>query len=68
MKYTNRLRGHRAERRTSQIDLAIAAGIPRFRYWQIENGYMEPTDEEKAALARELQASVGDLFPVSRVA
>lgn len=63
MRYTNRLRVLRAETRTTQLDLAAKVGIHINRYWRIENGYLEPTPRERAALARALKADVAVAFP-----
>lgn len=62
MKPNARLRGRRNERGLSQMDAAIEIGIGRYRYWQIENGYMDPTPAEKDALAKLLETGVDDLF------
>ena len=62
-KNNNRLKVLRAERGLSQLDTAIAAAIPQHRYWLIENGYREVNPDERAALARALDASESDLFP-----
>lgn len=59
----NRLRILRAERRQSQLDTAIASRIPASRYWRIENGYAEPTPEERERLARVLKVQESDAFP-----
>lgn len=40
------------------MDLALKAGLSRDRYWRIENGYEQPTLNERHALARALR--VGD--------
>lgn len=63
MKYPNRLRVQRAERRITQIDTALKANIPHSRYWRIENGYDEPTEPERKRLARVLKSDVETIFP-----
>ena len=63
MKYPNRLRVQRAERRITQIDTALKAAIPQSRYWRIENGYDEATEAERKRLARVLKTDVDTLFP-----
>ena len=63
MKASNRLRVLRAERRITQLDLALKARITLNRYWRIENGYLNPTPEERERLARALRASPGEAFP-----
>lgn len=61
---TNTLRVRRAERRMSQMQLAEAAGISHNRYWRIEAGHAEPTDNEQRAIASALNVSVAIAFPV----
>lgn len=53
----------RADKQKSQIDTAMAAKIPEGRYWRIENGYLEPTREERAAIAAALDVSEAEAFP-----
>jgi transcriptional regulator with XRE-family HTH domain len=59
----NRLRLLRAERRLNQLDTALASRISASRYWRIENGYTQPTDAERATLARVLKTDVATAFP-----
>ena len=59
----NTLRIRRAERRLSQRALAKRARIQHDRYWRIQNDYAEPTDTERAALARVLGLPDDELFP-----
>lgn len=63
MKVSNRLKVLRAEKGTSQLDTAIAIRIGRDRYWRIENGYQEPTDQERASLARYFGVGEQEIFP-----
>jgi transcriptional regulator with XRE-family HTH domain len=58
-----RLRVLRAEHRISQIDLAREIGIGPYRCWQIENGYAEPTPDERAAFAKFFEVTESDVFP-----
>jgi transcriptional regulator with XRE-family HTH domain len=60
-KQRNRLKVLRAERAVTQMDLALAAGLSRDRYWRIENGYDYPTDRERARLAKALRVTPADL-------
>ena len=60
---SNRLRVIRAEQRVSQLRLGLAAGIHPTRLWRIENGYTEPTDPERAAIARALDVSEAEVWP-----
>lgn len=61
----NRLRLVRAEKRISQLDTALAIGISQSKLSLIENSYVEPTAEERAALARVLGVDESDVFPES---
>lgn len=63
MKFSNRLRVLRADRRISQMDLALEVGMGRDRLWRIENGYTEPTEDEMVAIANALGAQVDEAFP-----
>lgn len=63
MKYANRLRVVRAEKRKSQMDTATEAAMSLNRYWRIENGYVEATSDERAALARVLGVEESEAFP-----
>jgi transcriptional regulator with XRE-family HTH domain len=60
-KTTNRLRVLRAEKRIPQEVLAHHAGIKPSRYWRIEHGLKDPTDDECRALARVLGVRRSDL-------
>lgn len=63
MKQTNRLRVLRAERRITQMDAAAKSKIGVTRFWRIENGYAEPTPEERERLAKLFKVSESDVFP-----
>lgn len=68
-KSRNRLKVLRAEREITQMDLALKVGLSRDRYWRIENGYEEPTDDERARLSKALRAETSELWPTeARVA
>lgn len=70
----NRLRVLRAERRASdrrgwsQMDVARRAKMSNFRYWQIENGYVEATDQERTDLARVFKVDSDAVFPQRAIA
>ena len=67
-KQANRLRVARAERGVTQIDLALKAGLSLSRYWRIENGYEQPTDTERAKLAKALRVDEAALgFPMPAI-
>lgn len=51
------------DRNTSQIVLAKKAGIHETRLSKIVNGHIEPTPDEKKAIARALRTPVTVLFP-----
>lgn len=59
----NRLRILRAERRASQLYVALSASIHPTRLWKLENGYAEPTVAERAAIARVLEVSEEEIWP-----
>lgn len=63
----NRLRVVRAEKRISQLDTALAIGLSQSKLSLIENGYTEPTPEERADLARVLGVTESELFPTEVV-
>jgi putative transcriptional regulator len=62
-KLTNRLRVLRAERRMSQMALGRRVGISQARISSIENGYAEPSANERKKIARTLKVTVADAFP-----
>ena len=53
----NRLRVLRAELDITQMDVARKAGIQLTRYWRIENGYDQPSETERAKLAKALRVA-----------
>ncbi len=61
---TNRLRVVRAEKRKSQLDTALAVGISQSTLSLIENGYVEPSDDLRRDLAKALDVTISELFPV----
>lgn len=63
VKVHNRLKVLRAEHGgQSQLDVSRASGIKEYRYWRIENGYEEPTPEERATLAQLFGVEEADVF------
>lgn len=52
-----RLRALRAGVGLSQRGIAATTGISESRYWRIENSYDEPTDTERAKLAKALRVN-----------
>jgi DNA-binding XRE family transcriptional regulator len=61
--FTTRLRVLRAEHQISQMEAARHLGCGHNRYWRIENGFQEPTTQEKALLAALFKSRVSDIFP-----
>ncbi len=59
----NRLRVLRAEKEVSQLDVAMKAGLKEYRYWRIENRYVIPSEDERAAIAKALKVPIVDVFP-----
>lgn len=59
----NRLRVIRAERRISQLRLALAARIHPTRLWRIENGLVDPTEAERGAILQALAVAAGRVWP-----
>lgn len=63
-KVANRLFLLRAERRLTQLDVAKRLGFPtKFRYWQIENEQIAPTEKERKKLARVFGVEETAIFP-----
>ena len=63
---TNRLRVIRAERRITQFQLRLQTGINATKISFIENGLVQPREDEKQKLARALGANPEEIFPVMR--
>lgn len=59
----NKLRETRVVKRITQFQLRINTGIQQSKISLIENGYVEPRDDEKLKLARALGMVPRDLFP-----
>lgn len=51
----------------TQLETAAKANIGETRYWKIENGYAQPTDDERKDLAKALRVSVEQLPSVDAV-
>lgn len=60
-KDVRRLKVWRAERGVTQNKLARKAGMHALRYWKIENGELEPDEDEKKAVAAALNVKVSDI-------
>lgn len=59
----NTLYIRRHERRISQMALARATGIPFYRYWKLENEYVDPRPSDREALAAYFGVSDAVIFP-----
>jgi transcriptional regulator with XRE-family HTH domain len=59
----NRLRALRAEYRLSQLALARDVGLTHTRIWYLENGYSEPTADERRRLAAFFGCRIREIFP-----
>ena len=60
---TERLQRLRFERkRMSQRDAAKNAGMPHSRYWEIENGYRKPDQDDVRKLARAFHCTEADIL------
>ena len=53
----------RLERQFSQIELALAAGLPRYKIQQFELGIRSPDENELIALAMAMGLKESDLAP-----
>jgi DNA-binding XRE family transcriptional regulator len=51
----------RARKRKNQWDVRLSTGIHQSRISLIENGYVEPTDKEKALIAKALGFDVDEI-------
>jgi len=59
----NTLYIRRHERRISQMALARACGIPFYRYWKLENEYVEPRPSDREALSAYFGVPDSVIFP-----
>lgn len=61
-----RFRRLRTDADKSQVDVELDADLPRGKYWRIENGVDEPTDDELPKLALALKTKVTDIPKLSQ--
>lgn len=61
----NTLRVRRAEKRLTQWQTAQRLGVSQSRVYQIESGQVDPTEEERAALAKLFDVPESVIFPSS---
>lgn len=59
----NRLRVLRADRRFTQRSVARKIKIGTYRFWQIENDYIDPAPDEQERLAKLFKVPIPDIFP-----
>jgi len=59
----NRIKARRFINNQTQDVLSNLTGLDRPKISRIENGFVEPKQSEKEALAKALKTSVKDLFP-----
>lgn len=62
-----RLRGLRAERKWTQLYLSLKTKIHQSHLSRIENGYEDPTPEERARIAKAFQLPESDVWPETTV-
>ena len=61
----NKLREVRVIKRISQFQLRIATGIHQSKISMIENGWVQPREDEKQRLAKVLGVRIEEVFPVT---
>jgi len=59
----NRLREVRVVKRVTQFQLRLETGIHQSKISLLENGLMQPRDDEKKRLSKALGATPQELFP-----
>ncbi len=59
----NQLKVLRAIKRITQFKLSLKSGILQSRLSLMENGLIEPREEEKEKLAKALEVSAEEIFP-----
>jgi transcriptional regulator with XRE-family HTH domain len=63
---TNRLRDTRVLKRITQFQLRLQTGINATKISFIENGLVEPREDEKRKLSRALGVNLQEIFPVEK--
>jgi transcriptional regulator with XRE-family HTH domain len=58
----NKLRETRVVKRVSQFQLRLATGIHQSKISMIENGLIDPREDEKEKLAKALGVAVEEIF------
>ena len=64
---SNRLRDVRVLKRITQFQLRLQTGINATKISFIENGLVEPRDDEKKKLSRALGVKAEEIFPVQQM-
>lgn len=59
----NRLREVRVVKRITQFQLRLSTGIHQSKISMIENGFIEPNEDEKQRLAKALGSNPKRVFP-----
>lgn len=60
---TERLQRLRFDRkRMSQREVATRADMPVMRYWEIENGYRDPSEDDVQKLAKAFRCTQADIL------
>lgn len=62
----NRLREVRVLSRTTQFQLRIATGIHQSKISMIENGLIQPREDEMKRLSKALGARLEEIFPMEQ--
>jgi transcriptional regulator with XRE-family HTH domain len=60
--FMNRLREIRVVKRVSQFKLRLSTGIHQSKISLIENGLVQPRDDEKQKIAKALGVGVGEIW------
>ena len=60
----NKLRGIRVVKRISQFRLRLATGIHQSKISLIENGLVQPRDDEKQKIAKALGVGVDEIWGI----
>lgn len=57
------LQRFRFELNLTQQEVAFACDIHLNRYWRIEHGFIDPTEDEQELIAKALKTTVAEAFP-----